>query len=71
CRTAFGNGEAERLPELVPGRDLPPASPDAPALFEPEGLAWRDGEILVADTNNHRILSVRLDGGARRRLVGG
>jgi thiol-disulfide isomerase/thioredoxin len=32
-------------------------------LNEPGGLAVADGRILVADTNNHRILSLRLDSG--------
>jgi sugar lactone lactonase YvrE len=69
--TLFGDGSAERLPEVVPGRPLRPASPATPAFFEPEGLAWRDGELIVADTNNHRILAVALDGGDRRVLMGG
>jgi hypothetical protein len=30
-------------------------------LNEPSGVAFIDGRILVADTNNNRILSVRLD----------
>jgi DNA-binding beta-propeller fold protein YncE len=69
--TLFGDGTAERLPEVVPGRPLRPASPTTPAFFEPEGLAWRDGELIVADTNNHRILAVALEGGSRRVLMGG
>lgn len=71
CRTLFGNGEAERLPELVPGYDLAPAGPDVPCLFEPEGLAVRDGTLLVADTNNHRVLAIDLATGVRRALLGG
>jgi outer membrane protein assembly factor BamB len=69
--TLFGDSTPERLPEVIPGRPLRPASPGTPAFFEPEGLAWRDGELVVADTNNHRILAVALDGGARRVLMGG
>lgn len=69
--TLFGDGTPERLPEIVPGRPLQPALPGAPAFFEPEGLAWRDGELVVADTNNHRVVAVALDGGARRVLMGG
>ena len=30
------------------------------SLSEPEGLALADGKIYVADTNNHRIVSVVL-----------
>jgi hypothetical protein len=69
--TLFGDGTPERLPEVVPGRPLRPASPGTPAFFEPEGLVRRDGELIVADTNNHRVLAVTLDGGARRVLMGG
>lgn len=73
--TLFGDGSPERLPEVVPGRPLRPASPGGPAFFEPEGLAWRPGggagELVVADTNNHRVLAVALDGGGRRVLMGG
>lgn len=32
-------------------------------LNEPGGLAFADGRILIADTNNHRILGLRLDSG--------
>jgi hypothetical protein len=71
CATLFGGGGAERLPELVPGYALTPAAPDVPALHEPEGIAWRDGELLVADTNNHRVLAVSLGDGGRRVLLGG
>jgi DNA-binding beta-propeller fold protein YncE len=73
--TLFGDGSPERLPEVVPGRPLRPASAEGPAFFEPEGLAWRPGggagELVVADTNNHRVLAVALDGGGRRVLMGG
>jgi DNA-binding beta-propeller fold protein YncE len=70
CRTLFGNGSPERLPELFPGAPLPAASPDAPAFFEPEGLAFDGERLLVADTNNHRVLAVDLATGERRALVG-
>ena len=43
----------------------------APGFFEPEGVAVREGELLVADTNNHRILAIRLGDGARRVVIGG
>jgi DNA-binding beta-propeller fold protein YncE len=69
--TLFGDGSPERLPEVVPGRPLRPASAEGPAFFEPEGLAWRPGELVVADTNNHRIVAVALEGGERRVLMGG
>lgn len=71
CTTLFGNGEPERLPELVSGEALRRADPATPAFFEPEGVAWRDGELLIADTNNHRVLAVNLADGSRRVLIGG
>lgn len=71
CVTLFGGGDAERLPEVVPGYALPPARPNQPAFQEPEGLAWREGELIVADTNNHRVLAIALDTGERRVLLGG
>lgn len=71
CVTLFGGNGAERLAELVPGYPLNPAQPGEPAFHEPEGLAWRDGEVLVADTNNHRVLAVSLADGTRRVLMGG
>ena len=43
-----------------------PATPDTPCLFEPEGVWARDGELLVADTNNHRVLAIDLATGNRR-----
>ncbi len=70
CHTLFGNGTPERLPDLVPDRALTRATPEIPAFFEPEGLAWREGELLIADTNNHRVLAVTLADGARRALLG-
>lgn len=42
-----------------PGRRI--GSTTGTELNEPGGLAFMDGRILVADTNNHRILSLRLD----------
>jgi DNA-binding beta-propeller fold protein YncE len=71
CRTLFGDGEPERLPEVVPGYELPRGDPLTPSFHEPEGLALRDGELLVADTNNHRIVAVRIADGSRRAIVGG
>ncbi len=50
---------------------LRPASPEEPAFHEPEGLAVRDGELLVADTNNHRVLAIDLASGSRGVLIGG
>ena len=70
CRTLYGNGRPERLPELFPGAALRTASPEEPAFFEPEGLAVHGGELLVADTNNHRIVAVDLTSGARRVFLG-
>ena len=66
CVTLFGNGEPERLAELFPGQALTPAGPDTPCLFEPEGIWAREGELLVADTNNHRVLAIDLASGHRR-----
>ncbi len=71
CHTVFGNGDPERLAELWPGAPLTDGSLDAPAFFEPEGLAIAGGAVLVADTNNHRVLAIRLKDGARRVLFGG
>lgn len=70
CRTLFGGG-AELETDVPPGRLLAPARPGAPAFSGPEGLAWRPGELLVADTGNHRILAVSLPAGARRTLLSG
>lgn len=44
-----------------PGRRI--GSPVETELNEPGGLAFADGRILIADTNNHRILALRLDSG--------
>jgi DNA-binding beta-propeller fold protein YncE len=68
CRTLFGNGEPERLPELVPTYELVRGDPVTPSFHEPEGLAVRGGELLVADTNNHRIVVVSIADGSRRVL---
>jgi sugar lactone lactonase YvrE len=69
CITLFGNGEPERLAELFPGQALSPASPDTPCLFEPEGVWAREGELLVADTNNHRVLVIDLATGRRHSVL--
>jgi hypothetical protein len=58
CRTIAGG--LERLP--VTGE---------PGFWEPEGLAVADGKLLVADTNNHRIVELDLDGGGRRTFFPG
>jgi hypothetical protein len=71
CATLFGNGEIERLEEFPAGHQLKPVDSGTPAFFEPQGLAWRDGALLVADTNNHRVVSIRLVGGERRVFIGG
>ena len=70
CVTLFGDGTPERLAELLPAGRLLPAAPGAPAFHEPEGLALLGDELLVADTNNHRVVAVRLDDGARRVFAG-
>jgi hypothetical protein len=57
CRTVFGG--LEQLP--VTGES---------GFWEPEGLAYRDGKLYVADTNNHRIVELDARSGARRTLVG-
>ena len=71
CRTLFGGGGPEIDHATAPGSPLAPAAPGAPGFCEPEGLAWRDGELLIADTGNHRVLAVRIRDGARRVLIGG
>ena len=59
CRTLFGG--LQRLPETAP----------EPGLWEPEGLTVAGRELLVADTNNHRIVAYDLESGARRVFFGG
>lgn len=71
CATAFGDGTPERLPEVVAGAPLAAATASGPAFFEPEGIWVRAGDLLVADTNNHRVLALDRATGARRVLVGG
>jgi hypothetical protein len=56
CRTLFGG--LQRLPETGDG------------LWEPEGLTVAGRELLVADTNNHRVLAHDLETGTRRTLLG-
>ena len=71
CTTLFGNARPERLAELFPGAPLRPAAPGEPAFFEPEGVAVLDERtLLVADTNNHRVLAIDLESGERRVLIG-
>jgi DNA-binding beta-propeller fold protein YncE len=57
CRTLAGG--LERLPETVD-----------PGFWEPEGLAYADGILYVADTNNHRVVAIDLESGDRRTLLG-
>jgi sugar lactone lactonase YvrE len=57
CRTAFGR--LEQLPVTA-----------QPGFWEPEGLAYHDGRLYVADTNNHRIVALDVESGERRTLVG-
>ncbi|HYR62972.1 MAG TPA: alkyl hydroperoxide reductase [Actinomycetota bacterium] len=68
CRTTFGGGGSELDPDPYPGSVLAPAEPNRPAFLEPEGLAYRRGELIVADTGNHRVLAVRVETGERRVL---
>lgn len=70
CETLFGDGEPERTSELVPGKPLSRASPHRPCFFEPEGIAVMDGVLLVADTNNHRVISIELETGERSVILG-
>ena len=58
CVTVFG------------GLERAPATGD-PGFWEPEGLAYSDGKLYVADTNNHRIVEIEVETGARQVLVGG
>jgi hypothetical protein len=55
CVTVFGG--LEQLP--ITGE---------PGFWEPEGLAYRDGKLYVADTNNHRIVELDVASGDRRVL---
>ncbi|MDP9405723.1 MAG: hypothetical protein M3O86_03855, partial [Actinomycetota bacterium] len=48
--------------------ELPPDLRAAAGLREPEAVAWRDGEVLVVDTGNHRVLAVDPATGAARRF---
>ncbi len=57
CRTLVGG--LERLPETA-----------EPGFWEPEGLAYAEGILYVADTNNHRVVAVGLESGERRTLLG-
>jgi hypothetical protein len=41
-----------------------------PGFWEPEGLAYGDGTLFVADTNNHRIVAIDLEDGSRRTVFG-
>ena len=58
CVTVFGG--LEQLPITT-----------EPGFWEPEGLAYADGKLYVADTNNHRIVEIDVESGARRVVVGG
>ncbi len=51
-RTLFGTGAP-----------APTTEDSAVAFFEPGGVAVCDGEVFVADTNNHRIVRVHLESG--------
>jgi len=42
-----------------------------PGFWEPEGLAYQDGKLYVADTNNHRIVELDVASGARKVVIGG
>ena len=70
CRTRFGNGDSELDATAPAGTDLGPGGPGRPMFCVPEALAWRPDGLVVADTGNHRLLSVRLDDGTRRVLIG-
>lgn len=39
---------------------------DRKELFEPAGLAFRGDEVVVADTNHHRVIAFPIAGGASR-----
>jgi DNA-binding beta-propeller fold protein YncE len=58
CVTAFGG--LEQLPVT-----------SGPGFWEPEGLAYQDGKLYVADTNNHRIVELDVASGARKVVIGG
>ena len=67
CTTAFGGGGSELDEDPAPG-PRGPARPGVPAFLEPEGIAVAGGDLLVADTGNHRVVAVDLASGARRVL---
>jgi len=71
-QTLFGS-KALR-PELVPEEGIPvlplEASSAQPLFFEPEGIALSEGFLFVADTNNHRVLSIELDTGTVALVAG-
>jgi DNA-binding beta-propeller fold protein YncE len=56
CRTVYGG--LERLPLT-----------SEPGFWEPEGLAYAEGKLYVADTNNHRIVRIDVETGERVTLV--
>ena len=76
CRTLAGGGGSELDPDPLPGSCLARAQPNAPAFLEPEGLALSPKagppgsgtDLIVADTGNHRVLTVAIGDGARRVL---
>ena len=59
-------------PEGLAWRPSPDSGPDSPPDSAPDSSpdAGHPGELLVADTGNHRLLAIALSDGTRRVLVG-
>lgn len=71
--TRFGNGEpffARLLPDAAVLPESFVAGADGPLFFEPEGLTVHEGVLYVADSNNHRIIAIRLADGTARIVAG-
>jgi thiol-disulfide isomerase/thioredoxin len=73
-RTLYGNGEPLHADLAVANfwAALPATADKRRSLFfEPEGLSVTGSRLFVADTNNHRIVSIDLGSHAARVVAGG
>jgi DNA-binding beta-propeller fold protein YncE len=72
-RTLLGDGTAldAALAELERRPSLPGDARNAPFCREPEAVAWDGSRVLVADTDNHRVLAVDPETGRAGVLLGG
>ena len=55
--------------KTLAGTGQPGTSDDPPQFYEPAGLAYADGKLYVADTNNHLIRTIDLASGKVATLV--